>query len=158
MYRLANQNAQPNYALVFGVGVGIFFVGAYMVNEQKRKVARGEVTRRPRPPALAYNVMATELGPGMVLDFRIGQQAQVTAMANPGAGLSWAYVIEETGPEGSPVAVKQTTGSTEQPGAPVPQTFIFTGARVGTATILLTSTNPQNQVVDSVRFHIDITE
>lgn len=158
MFRTANENAQPNYALLFGVATAMFLGAAYMVDKQKKSAARGRV-KTPAPPALAYNLSVADLRGGeSVLEFRVGQQAKVSAPAQPGAGIVWHWGLEGTGPEGNPVAVRQSQDAPAMPGAAATQTFILTGAREGTATIILTARNPQNEIVDSVRFHVEITE
>lgn len=135
--------------LVLGVVGAILFGGAALLSQQKRKRARGEVKKRPRPPALAYDVSSDDLRPGdVVLEYRVGQQARISATPNPSAGIRWSVVLTEVGPEGAPVTIRA-----EDEGAL--QRFYLTAARIGSANAMLTAKDPQGRVVDAIPFFIE---
>ncbi len=151
---------QPSYALVFAGVVTAFFVGAHFVEERRKKIARGLAKKRPAPPALLEDLDVEQLRTGdYVAELAVGDAMQVRAKANPSAGILWHSAFEGVGAEGSPVAIKSTSEQFgEGPGSTMIQKFQLTAVRVGSATVLLTATNPANEVVDSVRFHVEVME
>ena len=150
----------PNYAVVFAAVVGAFFVGASLVNAQSRKRARGEITKRPKQPLMLYDVATEELRAGdFIAEIGVGDAMRVRAPANASAGIFWKASVTQVGAEGSPIAINSTSEqSGEGPMALTTQNFQITGVRPGTATVLLTSTLPNQEVVDSVQFHVEVTE
>lgn len=146
----------PSYALIFGVAVGVFFVGASMAESSRRKRARGDLPGRRAAPPLLYDVTVDDLrDETFIADLGMGDAMRIRATANPDAGILWRASVGEVGPAGSPIAVKVRP---EQVGDATVQNFQVTGVRPGIASLILTATDAQNRVVDSVHLHVEVLE
>lgn len=146
-----------SYALAVGLVLATIAIGASFVYQQKQRRLRGEIQERPKPPPLVLDLTVEDLRePGYVAELAVGSAMRVRASASPSAGIFWKAAVVDVGPEGSPVAIKSKLeeGQASYPGAPIPQSFQITAVRPGTASIVITATDPSKQVVDSVRLQI----